>query len=157
MSRWFVVLLTIVLCCVGCDTAEEQRDFEEQARQPPDGITRTTDQGEIQAEDEDDWRTAPRYATTIIVDPAFPNPTDGEVNVPLSVREFDAVAGLLEIGSFDETGRFRRLDLIEDASAPGTYVFIFNPLVLGRSGLVRVFILDAAGDIVSYGDLQIEG
>jgi hypothetical protein len=157
MPRRFLLLLCAVLLWSGCDTAEQQRDFEEEARQPPEGITRTNDRGEVQSEDADDWRTAPRYATIIIVDPAFPNPTSGEVTVPISVREFDAVAGLLEVGSFDETGRFRRLDVIEDASAPGTYVFIFNPLVLGRSGLIRVFVLDAGGEIISYGDLQVEG
>ena len=153
----FVVLLASV-AWTGCDTAGQQNDFEDEAFSPPSGFTRTDKNGEILSEDTDDWRTSPVYSTRVLIDPAFPNPVPpGEfVTVPIQVREFNSVQGRLELVSFDENGIPRRLDDIRDASDPGAYIFTFNPVLLGVPGLVRVFIVDNRGGLVSYGDLLIE-
>ena len=161
MKRLFLVCCLGVLATVvgaGCDTAEQQNAFEDDAFSTPSGFTRTDENGEILSEDKDDWRTSPVYSTRVLIDPAFPNPIPpGEfVTIPVQVREFDSVQGGLELVSIDENGIPRRLDDIRDASDPGAYIFTFNPASLGVLGLVRVFILDSRGGLVSYGDLLIE-
>jgi len=152
------LVLAASLVWAGCDTAEQQNEFEDQAFSLPSGFTRTDRNGEILSEDTDDWRTSPVYSTRVLVDPAFPNPVPpGEfVTIPVQVREFNSVQGGLELVSFDENRIPRRLDDIRDASDPGAYIFTFNPALLGVPGLVRVFILDSRGGLVSYGDLLVE-
>lgn len=153
-----LLFLAYLILVTGCDTTGDQRDFTDDARLPPDGITATDDRGNILSDDSDDWRTSPRYVTRVIVDPAFPNPTGGSfVTLNVTVREFNAVVGGLELGSFDAQGRFTRLDDISRASDPGLYTFVFNPATLGRpvGSLVRIYILDDPGEIVSYGDLRL--
>ena len=153
----FLVVLA-VLAWAGCDTAEQQNQFEDDAFSTPSGFTRTDENGDIVSEDTDDWRTSPVYSTRVLIDPAFPNPVSpGElVTIPVQVREFDSVQGGLELVSFDENRIPRRLGDIRDASDPGAHVFKFNPALLGVAGLVRVFIVDSRGGLVSYGDLLIE-
>jgi hypothetical protein len=94
----------------------------------------------------------------VLIDPAFPNPTapSGSVSIPVSVREFNSIQGGLELVSYDENGISRRLDEIRDARDPGAYVFTFNPGLLGVQGLIRLFIVDTRGTLVSYGDLFID-
>lgn len=161
MKRLLLIPLLVVLAALawaGCDTAEQQNEFEDEAFSLPSGFTRTDENGEIVSEDTDDWRTSPVYITRVLIDPAFPNPVPpGEfVTIPVQVREFDSVQGGLELVSFGENRIPRRLDDIRDASDPGAYIFKFNPALLGVSGLVRVFIVDSRGGLVSYGDLLIE-
>lgn len=163
IERWAVQLgwggvLLLAFLLAGCDTAEQQRDFEEAARSAPSGFTRTDANGRVLEADDDDWRTAPAYASRLLVSPAWPNPVqDGPVTVPFSVYEFDAFPGGLEIGSFDETGRFTQLDAVPQADDAGGFEFIFNPAVLGRrtGSLIRLYVVDARGVIISYGDLQL--
>ena len=142
----------------GCDTADQQNEFEDDAFSAPSGFTRTDESGQILSEDPDDWRTAPVYSTRVLIDPAFPNPAAPTefVSVPVSVREFNSIQGGLELVSFDENGLPRRLDEIRDARDPGAYVFTFNLALLGVQGLTRVFILDTRGTLVSYGDLFVD-
>ena len=156
LLSFFVV--PAMLAWAGCDTAEQQNEFEDQAFSAPSGFTRTDKNGEILSEDQDDWRTSPVYSTRVLVDPAFPNPVPpGQfVTIPVQVREFDSVQGGLELVGNDANGLPRRLDAIRDASDPGAYIFTFNPSLLGVPGLVRLFIVDSRGGLVSYGDLLIE-
>ncbi len=148
----------LLVTCAACDTQEQQIEFEAHAFAPPSGYTRTTETGEIISEDADDWRTSPAYQTRIEIDPAFPNPPGASavVTVPITVREFDTVRGRLELVVFDADRLPRRLDDISSARDPGIYVFKFSPAIIGQSGLVRVFIIDPLGELVSYGDLQLE-
>ncbi len=150
-------------CCVlflllsACDTSEDQDEFENQAFSEPSGFTRTSVSGEIQSKDDDDWRVSPAYFGRVVIDPAFPNPApSGEtVAIPVRVRLSNSVQGGLEITSYDANGIPRRLDSIPDARDPGSYVFRFLPRTLGVTGLVRVFIVDTQGGLVSYGDIQM--
>lgn len=151
----FVAL--ILLIGAGCDTQEQQKDFLDDAFSPPSGFTRTDADGRILSDDKDDWRTAPIYTGRVLIDPAFPNPVSGAfIAIPVRVREFNAVPGGLEVVSFDENQIPRRLDAVREASDPGAYVLSFNPTLLDVRGLVRVFILDGRGEMVSYGDILID-
>ncbi len=150
-------LLVVLFAGAGCDTQEQQRNFADEAFSTPSGFTRTDRDGRILDDDKDDWRTAPVYVGRVLVDPAFPNPTAGQfVVVPVSVREFNAVQGRLQLVSLDDANRFALLDDIPEADTPGAYLFTFNPVFLGRRGLVRVFILDGRSELVSYGDIFVE-
>ena len=154
--RCFFLVYCLIL--IGCDNAENQDMFEDEAFADPSGFTRTNEYGEVVSEDVDDWRTSPAYLTRIDIAPAFPNPVPvGEfVSIPIKVRDFNAIRGGLDLVYFDENRIARRLDEIRNASNPGAYVFIFNPAVLGVGGLLRVFIVDSGGGLVSYGDLLVE-
>ena len=156
MKRLFAYILAVLYA--SCDTADLQRDFEAQAFATPSGYTQTNDQGEAISIDADDWRTAPAYTGRIDVSPAFPNPPGSgtEVVVPFKVREFNSVRGGLDLVIFDANRIARRLDQVRSARDPGAYVFKFAPAFIGQTGLVRVYIVDPLGDLVSYGDLLLE-
>lgn len=158
LLRLSVPIVLAFLVWVGCDTQEQQNEFEDDAFSIPSGFTRTDEGGQILSEDTDDWRTAPVYLTRVLIDPAFPNPVPpgGFVTIPISVREFNAVQGGLELVSFDANMLPRRLDFVAEASNPGAYILAFNPALLGVQGLVRVYILDIRGNLVSYGDVFID-
>ena len=147
-----------LLALLACDTAELQSDFEEEAFAVPSGITSTDENGEVVETDDDDWRTSPAYMGRVYIDPAFPNPVGpGDfVTIPVRVRQFNALEGSLALVSFDEDRVARRLDDIRDARDPGAYIFSFSPRVLGVTGLVRVYVVDNGGGLISYGDLLIE-
>jgi hypothetical protein len=153
MIRSALILLILVL--VGCDSQKAAQDFEREAARTPSGFTATDDQGLPGAIDEDDWRTSPLFLGKVRVDPAYPNPvTDGVATVPVSVLEFNGVQGGLVLRARNASGQLVIVDEIPDASSPGGYVFQFAPAVLARSGLVRVFVLDRVGNLISYGDIQ---
>lgn len=156
--RLQVLVVCGVLALMACDTAELQSDFEEEAFSMPSGITSTDKNGEVAETDEDDWRTSPAYMGRVYIDPAFPNPVGPNdfVTIPVRVRQFNALEGSLALVSFDEDRVARRLDDIRDARDPGAYVFSFSPRVLGVTGLVRVYVVDNGGGLISYGDLLIE-
>ncbi len=148
-----LILLTLI---TGCDSQEQQNDFAEDAGAPPSGFTSTNALGEIISRDDDDWRTAPIYFGKVRIDPAYPNPSSGEfVTVPVSILEFNALQGGLVLRARDSADRLRLLDEINDAGSPGAYILRFGPAILGRTGLVRIFLFDRLGELVSYGDLQI--
>jgi len=149
--------MIIWLCA--CDTSEDQDTFENQAFLEPSEYTKTTDNGTVESIDEDDWRVSPAYAGRIIVDPGFPNPvpSGGSVSIPIRIRFSDSVEGGLELTTYDSDGLPRRLDTLPNANETGSYVFRFMPRVLELQGLVRVYIVDTRGRLVSYGDLLTNG
>ncbi len=142
-----------------CDSAEDQETFEDQAFAEPSRITKTDGSGTIESTDTDDWRVSPAYVGRIVIDPAFPNPVEsgGSVAIPVRIRFSDSVQGGLQLTTYDSNGIPRRLDSIPNANDIGSYVFRFMPRTLQLQGLVRVFIVDTRGRLVSYGDLQTNG
>lgn len=152
MPRLSCILLLLLLAC---DAGEDQDDFENQAFSEPRGYTQTNVSGEVQSKDDDDWRISPAYFGRVVVDPAFPNPApSGEtVAIPVRVRLTNSIQGGLEVTAYDTNGIPRRLDSIPNARDPGSYVLRFLPRALGVTGLVRVFIVDTQGGLVSYGDI----
>ncbi|MCY4233704.1 MAG: hypothetical protein OXE59_08210 [Bacteroidetes bacterium] len=151
--------LTMILVLCACDSVEDQQAFEDQAFAEPSGFTQTDESGAIKAMDDDDWRVSPAYVGRIIIDPAFPNPVSsgGLISIPVRVRFSDSVQGGLQLTAYDLDGIPRRLDSILNANDPGSYVFRFMPRTLQLQGLVRVFIIDTQGRLVSYGDVQTSG
>ncbi len=154
-----MLALTMITALGACDTGEDQDAFENRAFSEPVGFTQTSESGAVELQDEDDWRVSPAYHGRILIEPAFPNPvpSGGSVMIPVRIRFADSVQGGLEIVTYDASEIPRRLDSIPNASEPGSYVFRFMPRVLGLRGLVRVFIIDTRGRLVSYGDLQASG
>lgn len=160
-----VVLILCWTTLSACDTFNEQRDFSSDASRPPDGITRTEESSEVVDEDPDDWRTSPLYRGVVRVEPAYPNPVTSDlqrVTVPFWITDFDAITGNLTLRGYTDKQRFIALDRRE-VTGPGSYQFDFSPSWLSSAGnldavegLHRLFIFDARGEIVSYGDLRIE-
>ncbi|MEX2399549.1 MAG: hypothetical protein WD423_02175 [Rhodothermales bacterium] len=153
-----IAAVGLVLCALsGCDAHEQQDAFAEEASRPPENITRVSESGEVLEVDEDDWRTAPLYRGEILVDPAEPNPvaTGGFVAIRVSVTVFNAVQAPLRVETLRDN-RLRTLDVIDQASDPGAYVFSFPASEIGSRGLHRIFVFDGVGELVSYGDVMVE-
>ncbi|MDE2834111.1 MAG: hypothetical protein OXM02_06280 [Bacteroidota bacterium] len=154
-----LLLLVVAPQIVACDTAvEEEQAFQDAAFLAPSGFTATSDRGDVLSDDPDDWRISPAYFERLVIDPAFPNPASAGTNValPIRVRISDTVQGGLELVSYDSNRIPRLLDRVADARSPGAYVLRFMPQVLGVTGLVRIYVLDNAGGLISYGDIMIE-
>jgi hypothetical protein len=152
-----IALAAVLLVAGGCDSNDAQDAFLDEAAAPPAGITETTARGEVvSAPDEDDWRTAPLYRGRVRVSPAFPNPTSqtGQVTLTTSILFSDSVRGGFSVRARRSDGVLVVLDELA-ATAPGNYALTFNTATLGRAGLVRLFVLDLTGEIISYGDLLI--
>jgi len=155
--RSILLALLITATLAGCDSQEQQNNFVDDAGRAPSGFARTDDTGRILDDDMDDWRTAPVFAGKVRFDPAYPNPVGGEfVTIPVTVLEFNAVQGGLVLRGRDANGTLRTLDDLPEAAEPGVHAFLFSPSILARDGLVRVFVFDRVGEIVTYGDLFLE-
>jgi hypothetical protein len=158
--RYFSSACAVLVCLLatsGCDSQEQQDIFVQDAGATPEAFARTDNTGRIVDDDPDDWRVAPVFGGKVRFDPAYPNPVGGGfVIIPVTVLEFNAIQGGLALRARDASGRLRTLDDILDASDPGAYIFRFSPALLNRTGLIRVFIFDRLGELVSYGDLMIQ-
>ncbi len=149
-------LIAFVFLYSGCSLEKQQDAFTDEAYSPAAGYTETDKNGLVVSRDEDDWRTAPVYGGVVRVDPAFPNPVEaGFVTVPLLVMQSNSVRGGLVLRAVAANGRMVNLDDAPQARDPGAYVFQFSAGIIGRNGLVRLFVFDGGGGLVSYGDLMI--
>ncbi len=152
--------LLLLWILIGCDS-RQQEDFLSAAFRPPEGFTRTDENGQVLSEDPDDWRVAPAFRGYLRFDPAYPNPfSGGEVRLPFQV--FSSLRGTLSVWAEDVEGRMRLLDEHPSLAQPGTYVFVFDPTVLSPDrdltrlqGLHRLYVY-RGNDLVSYGDLMIQ-
>jgi len=143
----------------GCDSQGQQDEFASEASATPSGFVRTVDGTEILDDDLDDWRTAPIYAGKVSVRPAYPNPAAVQdfATVPFSVTAFNAVVAPVQLKARrDGNGPLITLETIDRAGDPGSYAMTFSAARLGRTGLHRLFLFDAAGELVSYGDLMVQ-
>jgi len=153
------IAILIAILISSCDSQEQQNDFAAEASLPPNGFTSTDKTGLIISEDEDDWRTSPVYFGKVRISPLYPNPESVDfVTLPVNILQFDAAQNGFTIRALDETtDTLILLDRMTDINGPGGYIMRFSPAILGRTGLVRVFVFDSANEIVSYGDLMIGG
>src|SRR5690606_4099136 len=136
--------------------AAQQETFLDEAQAEPSGFTRTDQSGGIEALDGDDWRTSPLFTGRVIVDPAYPNPTNGGiVTLPFRILQPNEVAGGVYVRAFDADGNVIALGEQIETSGPGLYVVTINPALLGPTGLHRLFVTDVFGDLISYGDLDV--
>lgn len=155
-SILFVLLGVSVL---SCDSFGEQSAFADEAHRPPSGFTRTDQDGSIESEDEDDWRTSPLYRGDIAFEPAYPNPARGEVRVtvPFLVTGFNSIQGTLILRAYSEGDRWIQLDEIRAQSGFHTFSFPVSLITSSTSpSLHRLFVLDARGEVVTYGDLKVD-
>jgi len=152
----FIPVFFLSVLVVACDSQGQQDEFVNDAELPPSGYTSTDILGEVLSEDRDDWRTAPLYAGKIRIDPVYPNPSAGQfVTIPVSVLEFGGGQGGVVLRAEDNQGSLRLIDELLHAEQPGAYILRFSPSVLSRTGLIRLFIFDRLGELISYGDLKV--
>ena len=147
-------LVLLVLLVAGCDQDDQQRTFADDARRVPAGFTETDNGGRVLSTDADDWRTAPLFAGRVALDPAFPNPSTAPgSSLTVSLLTFGAVSGGVQLRGIDASGNSVLLATLRETD-PGTFLGPFNPLGLG-AGLRRVFLFDAGGQLISYGDVHV--
>jgi len=166
LKKFFLISAILPAVFLGCENTDDQRDFEREAFQPPEGITITNEQGQIQSEDADDWRIAPEFQGFVEVNPSFPNPVDVSSNftIELTVTGVQGIAGLEIIVVFNENN-FNTI-FIEDESPlrTGLTAVQLSAVQLGQftdiesaRGIHRVVIAELnSGRIISYGDIQVE-
>ncbi|MDX1419162.1 MAG: hypothetical protein R3181_04290 [Rubricoccaceae bacterium] len=156
--------LLLALALAGCGSSEAQAEFELDAAQAASGIARTDAQGNLLSDDPNDWRTAPLYATSFfqVTRRPFPNPvsfSSGAV-VIMEVTTGDAIPGGLRLVPF-ENGRRSRFTSEQTCfvGGPDICVFDFFPSEIEGAqpgDLWRLILFDGQGNVVTYGDLQIE-
>ena len=164
----FLLPLLFLLALTSCGQDDDQREFENEAFQLPEGITETSGNGEIISEDPDDWRTSPFFAGLIFVNPAFPNPVTigDQLSLEIEISGIDAVSGLTVAVLIDDAAnaQFRSLYSInQNPLPPGLTSININPVELGRfnspesaRGIHRLIIFDNRQNIISYGDVRVE-
>ena len=161
-------LILLIFILAGCGQDDEQREFEQEAFQLPEGITETEGNGTIISEDPDDWRTSPFFQGLIFVEPAFPNPvsTSDQLSLEIEVSGIDAVSGLTVAVLIDDAANAGFRTLYTNSQSPyptGLTSIPINPIELGRfntpesaRGLHRLIIFDNRQNIISYGDVLVE-
>jgi len=166
IRKFFLISFLILITHAACESSDDQRDFEREAFQPPENITLTNEQGQIQDEDPDDWRISPEFQGFVEIDPAFPNPVDVSSNftIELTVTGVQGIAGLEIIVVFNESN-FNTI-FIEDESPlrTGLTAIQINALQLGEfnnvesaRGIHRLVLAELnTGRIISYGDIRVE-
>ncbi|WP_020401900.1 hypothetical protein [Gracilimonas tropica] len=166
MSKFFTPfsVLLMLLLFGSCTRNDDQREFEQQAYGLPSGFTETTNQGQVVEADPDDWRTSPLFQGLIEIVPVYPNPatTSQAVQFEVEVTGVQSVTGLEVMTRFPDN-TFRSLYQDFGALDPGLTTFQINPLEFaqfgnpeGARGLNRVFVFDARGQMISYGDIMVE-
>ena len=160
LNNCFFIFLFIFFVS-GCSQGEDQRKFEQEAFQLPEGITQTNDRGEIVNDnvDPDDWRVAPFFQGTVFVDPAFPNPvmTNRQLTIKVHLPYIDTITHL-NVYVLRSLNNFQ---FIRQESAMPLVNFILNPLDIAEfsenpQGLYRIIILDNNDNVITYGDVKIE-
>lgn len=166
-----VWLLLLALVLAGCSTQDDQRKFEQEALQAPDGYTQTDGHGRIDEaqHDPDDWRTAPFFQGLVTVDPAFPNPALSTDDIVIETHLTTGDANIRDLVAYvyyhNTSAPLKQVgNPITFSSGFGQENFNFSASELARfnnaSGLYRVIIYDSNsanyGNIVSYGDILIE-
>ena len=138
--------------------------FEQEAYRSAFEFTETNNQGQVQNVDEDDWRTSPLFQGLIEVVPVYPNPTttNQAIQFEVNVNGVQSVNGLEVMTRFPDNS-FRSLYQDFETLQPGLTTFQINPLEFaqfgnpeGARGLNRVFVFDARGQMITYGDIMVE-
>ncbi|HET6567427.1 MAG TPA: hypothetical protein VFG50_05640 [Rhodothermales bacterium] len=161
----FLLVSVLLICWSGCDTHKMQGEFADQAFSPPKNYTHTDASGEIvkdnnaqPLEDPDDWRVAPSLpAPAIDVDPAYPNPASAQEQIYVRVTiRFDVdLGGALHLAEPIGTRRLNELQAVQ-VTGIGTYILNFPAGQLGSTGLHRLVVVSGRGEIVTYGDVNVQ-
>ncbi len=160
------ILLGIVTggALIGCSQNDAQNRFENEAFREPAGYTATDVSGDVQEEDEDDWRIAPMFRGTIRVQtPAFPNPVTAgqDIEIEIYILGIESVSSI-EVLTRDEN---RNWQLLESENTPetGLLTFRIDPRLFSYTGnfenaigLHRMIFFDSNDNVITYGDVKIE-
>ncbi len=157
------ILLFLVFIITGCNQSSDQRDFERSAFSIAEGITETSESGEIINSDPDDWRIAPFFQGVVEVDPAYPNPvlSTDQISLDVVVTGVESVSGLRVYAVYgDNNIRLVRED-IRRPIPPGLTSLPLSPLDISRfreepQGTYRIVLLDANENVITYGDIRVD-
>ncbi len=166
MTTLRVVLQGLWLLCLFNAWACAEPDTEDD---PIENFTRTNQNGQILSEDPNDWRIAARFAGEVqLTQVPFPNPTrNGQVQLTI---QFSSTVGLPRIDFLGITRDGFPVNypviLETDTNVPNfgakTYRLDLTKISPNRNladlrgRLFRVRVIDAAGNIITYGDVFIE-
>ncbi len=159
-------LFFIMLLVSNCGVNEEQRNFEQEALSPPEGITEMTATGvpvEGEEADASDWRIAPEFRGLIDVQtPAYPNPVafNGAVRIDLFISGIQAVNGLQVFVYRPLNNTLDGPFYVEMQTNPGLLTVTLAPQQFARTGtgdenLYRIVIYDGVQNIITYGDIKV--
>ena len=165
LTNCFIVFLFIFFVS-GCSQSDDQREFERDAFNIPEGFTQTNGRGEIVDDniDPDDWRIAPFFQGLISFNRyPHPNPvlTNDRITIEFFVTGVDAVSGIRVFAVHN----INNLSfLYEDNRTPlptGLHSISLNPLQIAQTpenpqGLYRIVIEDGNRNVITYGDVKIE-
>ncbi|MCC5925415.1 MAG: hypothetical protein JJU41_02545 [Bacteroidetes bacterium] len=158
----FLFILSIV---IGCSRDSDQEEFERQAFSAPENITRTSASGEVLQTDPDDWRIAPMFQGFVeVIQPPYPNPSAGQrFTLEILITGLESIFGL-EVYTRNAFGR--PVMIYNDTRRPlppGISDINIEPSWLstngtysGAIGLHRIFIYDGSGNMITYGDLEVQ-
>lgn len=159
------LLIAFFVALSACSRDSDQEEFERQAFSTPENITRTSATGEILQNDPDDWRIAPMFQGFVeIIQPPYPNPSSGQrFTFEILITGLESIFGL-EIYTRNAFGR--PVMIFSDTRRPmppGITDINIEPTWLsvdgtysGSLGLHRIFIYDGNGNLISYGDLEVQ-
>lgn len=174
--REHIILIAFLILggmLASCSKSNDQRQFEEQARSQPQGITETDAQGQVANTDPDDWRISPMYRGLVFIgdgisgsQPPYPNPMQYNQRLDLSIYVSNTeTLDRIEIYSFEIPSQLNGPIYTEsDISSPQ----LVSPTNLSgefissssggsqASGLYRLLIYDGQQNLITYGDIRIE-
>lgn len=158
----FIFLFTFIFLS-GCNQSGDQRDFEREAFSLPEGITETTEKGEIESRDPDDWRVAPFFQGLIEVDPVFPNPVQStdQLSLDVIITGVESVSGLVVYAYYGDNNLRNVYNDLRTPIPPGLVSIPLSPLDIARfredpQGTFRIILLDRNENVITYGDVRIE-
>lgn len=146
----------------GCSNNEKQRIFEDEAHQRPQGITQTSENGQIKNTDIDDWRISPRYQGLLRVEtPAYRNPVLASTfRIDLYITSIEAIDNVL-VYALNEDGKFFDTGFRGGNISAGLYPItvstdmLMPPSTAHTADLYRIIIQDGKRRTITYGDVQI--
>lgn len=167
----FIVCSALFLLLSGCSESEQQRDFEDEARRPPSGITAMTANGVPEKDgekDPSDWRTAPDFSGLFeVTTPAFPNPVSFNANfeILIDIKALDAIDGLY-VYAFQQSSDLTTanpLEIRQEMLEPGLQSIIISPQEFASStgtgtfgNTWRIIFYDRRQNVITYGDVLVE-
>lgn len=170
-KRALSLLVLVALLFAGCSKSDDQRQFEREALHQPQNITETDGSGKITGtSDPDDWRIGPMYRGLINIgnfsepQPPFPNPVafNSDLHIYLTQLTPDEI-NTLEIYKLTEFNNRQIVRLYEEFEINSTFNDLRIPASSiadgegsGASGIYRLLIYDGRGNLISYGDVEVQ-
>ena len=166
---YLILIATAGFLLVGCSKSNDQREFENQALQQPQGFTETGPNGDIINTDPDDWRVGPMYRGLVSIgtpdnQPPYPNPLafNQDLTINIYIRSIETLSRL-EIYSFRQPSQTNAAIAVRDnLSSPTLETFTLGGALISGStggsqaeGLYRILIYDGQQNLITYGDIKI--